>query len=696
MNHTIKTIGLSLLVILCTTLQAQEEQKIWHWMQQLGGPGWDMPNGIAIDSKDNVYIAGGFTEALQGSKKAIKSEGNRDVYVARFNSKGKLQWLWQAGGEKLDKISAIKTAPDNDLYVTGLLEGEIKFGKQKLEGEGKKLFVARINKRGKSDWVQTFPYSGSASAYLLETNNIGQLIVGGMFTDTLICEGKELLSKGHNDMFVARISREGLVEEIKTIGSKGKEKLTALSTDSLGHIYLSGNYSRELVNNGISMKPMDKKSSNSFLMQMDSTLTTTWVKPFYSPSYAEITGLACDKLNQVLLSGNFNHTLQVDTLQYETQGLTDFFVARTDSMGNIQWLKSFGGKYSDLSNSLELNKLGGAMVSGSFNDSLKMDSLVVKTKHFRSDAFIAQLDTAGMVTWAGTLQGDSRNSASGVALDSKGNLYLVGSFNGSLSAGNEEIESMGGEDIFVAKYYNCPPVLNAIQAPDVLCQGAETLLYVDKNYSHVVWNDTLRDVNEMTICSPGSYHVAMVDKRGCVITDSIEIAEVPAFEFSLGKDTAILVDAQLELLGPDNFYEYEWQDGSNLQNLLVYNNEGRIGHKKYELTVTDSLGCAWNSEVSIEFYKTPENADLSQGEKLITIYPNPVKEDFYWTFETRQEAQMTVEIADVAGHVKHHENIARYIPMQKMHIPVSHLSAGAYYFSIISNGKRISKKFIKN
>lgn len=675
--------------------QEQQTQKIWHWMQQLGGPGWDFPNGIAIDSKDNVYIAGAFTDTLEGDKKSVKSEGNRDVYVARFNDKGKLQWLWQAGGPYLDKITAIKAAPDNDLYVTGLLEGEMKFGKQKLEGEGKKLFVARINKRGKSEWVQTFPYSGAASAYLLDTDKNGYLILGGIFTDSLMCETGDLVSQGHNDMFVARIDPDGLLEQIKQLGSKGKEKLTALSTDSLGNVYLAGNYERELLPDGIEIKPKDKKSSNSFLLQMDSTLTTQWARTFTSPSFAEISGLACDKQNQVLLSGNFNHRLSVDTLEYETQGLVDFFVARADIAGNITWLKSFGGKYADHSNGIKLNKLGGAMISGSFNDSLRMDSLIVKTKSFRADAFVAQMDTAGTVTWAETLQGDSGSRANGATLDSEGNLYLMGSFSGSLNAGSEEIASMGDEDIFVAKYYNFPPVPNAIQSPGHLCEGSEALLYVDKSYANVVWNDTLADVHEISVDRPGTYHVAMVDKRGCVVRDSVDIAEVPVYEFSLGRDTALLMDAQLELLGPDNFFAYEWQDGSNLQNSLVYNEEETSGHKKYELTVTDSLGCRWSSDVDIEFYQEPEHANLNGGERLITIFPNPVKNDLYWTFKTYHEVQMEIEVLDASGKIQYHQNIGRYQPGQQMKLSMAKFSSGLYYFSVLSNDKRITKKFVK-
>lgn len=666
-------------------------------MQQLGGEGWDIPNGIVTDNKNNVYIAGGFTQNLQGAKKNIKSQGNRDVYVARFTEKGKLQWLWQAGGEYMDKITAIKSAPDNDLYITGILQGEMKFGKQKISGESKKLFVARINKRGKADWVQTIPYFDVASGYLLETDPQGNILLGGVFADSLFCPTGNLVSQGHNDIFIARLKPDGTLDQTKQYGSKAKEQLTALSCDSLGHIYLAGNVEKTLEADHVEIKAQyNTQKSNSFILQLDSTLTTQWSKPFASPSYAEITGLACDKQNNLLLSGNYSHELLVDTLTYTSNGLTDFFVCKANTIGHIQWIKTFGATYGDCVNDLKINKLDGAMITGSFNDTLYLDSLQITSLTSHADAFIAQLSPQGNITWAEAIHGEGGNFSRGATLDTKGNLYLMGSFKGKMTAGTTEIESLGDEDIFVAKYYNCSPTPNAIEHPDFICEGTEGILSVDKAYMNTVWNDTLPDVHHMTITAPGLYYVSMVDKRGCVITDSVQIRQIPTYEFTLGQDTAMLVDSELELNGPDYAFAYQWPDGSNTQNFLVNNQNQVPGHYKYELIITDSTNCQWSSTIQVEYYTKPEHADLSQGEKLISIYPNPVKESLHWHLETNKEAQMTIEIVNETGRIYHHQKIDRYQPGNQMTVDVSSLTSGIYYFSIISKDSRITKKFVKN
>ncbi len=675
---------------------AQDSQKIWHWMEQLGGPGWDIPNGIVTDSKNNVYIAGGFTNQLQGNKKTITSEGNRDIYVARYNDKGKLEWLWQAGGVYLDKIMAIKNAPDNDLYISGVIRGEMKFGKRKIEGDDKKLFVARINKRGKADWVTTIPFYNAASGYLLDTDQSGNILLGGVFADTLHCSGNDLISQGHNDVFLMRLLSDGSVDQVKQIGTKGAEKLTALSLDSLGNVYLTGSYEKTLSIDALELEANGKHlEQNNFILQLDSTLKAVWAKPISSTSYTEVRGMVCNKNNQLYLSGNFNHNLSIDTLNYEAKGLNDFFVCRADTSGNITWIKTFGGKYSDNVSDMKLNHLGGAMITGSFNDTLYLDTLMINTQSVNKDAFIAQLDTAGMVTWTEAIHGEGGSASSGATLDSKGNLYLMGSFNGMIKAGSQELETLGDEDIFVAKYYNCPEVNNAIEAPQYLCQGSSVTLSVANSYSNIIWNDTLKDVNELQVFEPGLYHVNMVDKRGCVVSDTVSITEVMAQEFTLGNDTAMLISDPLELLGPDHAFAYLWNTGSNNQSILASSEDGQPGKYQYELTITDSLGCHWSDDIKIEFYTLPEYADLSEGERLITMFPNPVQESFTWMLETNKEVQITVEILDGGGMVKYHEKLMRYQPGQQMKVEASSLNPGIYYFSVISNDKRITKKFVK-
>ncbi len=692
-----KTLYIQLILLLFPflSLHAQDNVKVWHWMEQLGGAGWDMPNGMVSDSEDNIYIAGGFTETLEGGKKSVESSGNRDIYVARYTQEGRLEWLWQAGGQYMDKITAIKEAPDNDIYIAGMVDGEVSFDKTEVEGEGKRLFVSRITKKGACEWVTTIDYSGVAAGYLLETDVQGNLVLGGVFTDSLSCNGEVLTSHGHQDIFLVRLDQNGQLSKMTCYGANGKEKLTALSSDSLGHMYLAAQYNKSFSLGGNTVKANSTaKSGNSVVFQIDTGFNVNWYKTMYSPSYATIKGLACDLEDNLLLGGTFNHTLQVDTLSYYTQGLNDLFVAKADTSGHITWLNTFGGKKNDDVAQVKLNKLGGLLVLGSYTDSLQLDTITLLSDSYYSDAFVAQINTKGDVTWSDALQGDRSNRASAAAIDSEGNLFLTGTFNGTIKGGNTEYTTLGSEDIYVAKYYDCPTIENAIDHPDYICQGNTAILSVNNNYSQIVWNDSVVDITDYEVSDAGIYYVNMVDEKGCVVSDTISMQLALAQEFSLGKDTSLLVNQSIRLTGP-KAEDYEWQDGSVSQSYLAYCEEGIAGIYNYHLTITDTVGCQWSDDIDIEFYEEPGSADLSEGERLISVFPNPIEDEFVWSVELDEEAYIQVEMRNSSGVLLYSQKVERYIPNEQYTIDIVDYQPGIYYFSIASNGDRITKKLVK-
>ncbi len=685
-----------LYLLISISTYSQTSQQVWCWINQLGSSGWDITNGISIDSENNIYVAGDFVSTLEGGDENVDSEGSSDVYVARYTDEGKLDWLWSAGGEGEDKITALTGAPDDDLYISGILEGSMKFGKKQIEGNDKKLFVARINKKGKCDWVYTLSYSKVASGYLLDTDKSGNILLGGVFSDTITYDSDNLVSKGFRDIFLLRLDSEGNLDEMKQYGSKLDESLSAISTDTLGNVLIAGNNEADITIDTLTLEaPYSKKYTNCFVTAFDSTLTAQWTKCLYSNSYASVSGLECQDNGKVFITGSFKHTLYVDTLSYSSHGASDIYVSRLDSLGHILWMKTYGGRYEERSSALKINKLGGIMVMGSYSSTLTLDSVKITSEGQRRDAFVAQWDSTGEVTWGGTLTGDENNFAKFGDLDSDGNLYLTGSFKGNLEADDLEISSNGDQDVFVAKYYNCPSVDNAIDGDLYLCPGGETELSVAKTYSNIVWNDSIDTGKSLTVDSAGIYHVYMVDANGCVVRDTATVEDVESYEFSLGNDTILVTGEELELNGPDDFDAYEWQDGSIFQSFTVTNEQDSAGTFTCWLTVTDSLECQWSDSIDVQYYYDATASGNSSSS--ISIFPNPVEDTFYWYMDTESNDtnNITIDISNQEGTSVYSSNIDNYISKQVLSITVSDLNAGIYYLSVTIDGERETTKFIK-
>ncbi|MGH7990850.1 MAG: SBBP repeat-containing protein, partial [Limisphaerales bacterium] len=117
------------------------------------------PNtGLALDTNDTCYVAGYFdgTNDFGGVTLTNQSIGGSDIYVAKYNSTGALQWVQRAGGSSNNYGHGIGVDTNGNIYVTGGYSGLAKFGGITLPApSGEEFFLAKYNNAGVVQWVQS-------------------------------------------------------------------------------------------------------------------------------------------------------------------------------------------------------------------------------------------------------------------------------------------------------------------------------------------------------------------------------------------------------------------------------------------------------------------------------------------------------------------------------------------------------------
>jgi len=173
-------------------------------------------------------------------------------------------------------------------------------------------------------------------------------------------------------------------------------------------------------------------------------------------------GLAVDSDGNVFVSGKFMGTIDFDPgpgIESKTSnGGYDVYVSKFDTLGNFQWVKTFGGSAWEYNRGLAVDGSGNVYLPGYFAGTVDFDpgtGVDNHTSNGNNDCFLVKLDGTGAFQWARTWGGTMNEDAYGAECDSSGNVYITGQFWGYVDfdpgSGTDTRSSAGAFDVFLLK-----------------------------------------------------------------------------------------------------------------------------------------------------------------------------------------------------------------------------------------------------
>ncbi len=125
-----------------------------HWASRIGGAGIDEVWDLAAIDNGGFLVVGGFQETarfgyLGEVEINLASNGDFDIYAARFDSAGNLLGVRRDGGPGHDSARAVSAPSSNSAVIAGLFEGGATFGagepgETQLQGDGVDSFIMRV------------------------------------------------------------------------------------------------------------------------------------------------------------------------------------------------------------------------------------------------------------------------------------------------------------------------------------------------------------------------------------------------------------------------------------------------------------------------------------------------------------------------------------------------------------------------
>jgi hypothetical protein len=188
------------------------------------------------------------------------------------------------------------------------------------------------------------------------------------------------------------------------------------------------------------------------LVSLLSAAQWEWAKGYGSSGLDRVWDLAIDNDGNVLVTGEFIDTLQIQDQVLIGWGLNDIFVAKFSPNGNLMWARIFGGADGDIGLGIDADDEGNSYTTGYFAATAHFGDETVNSSG-SWDVFVLKLDADGNKEWIKTEGGPSNDIGYGIATTPSGVSTLTGWFGGIITFHDgSTLTSYGSSDILTMAF----------------------------------------------------------------------------------------------------------------------------------------------------------------------------------------------------------------------------------------------------
>jgi hypothetical protein len=271
-------------------------------------------------------------------------------------------------------------------------------------------------------------------------DNSGNYYITGYFSETAMFDTANLVTYNTNttSIFISKYDMNGSLIWVKRAGGNSGASALAICIDPWDDFYITGNYAGTCYFDNDSLM-----GGGCFLAKYKPSGDLIWVQRAGNQNAVIGTGLFCDNIGKIYLTGQFANTPTFGSYSFTSVGSYDIFLAKCDSSGNWLWAAKYGNNNVDYAYNVVADDLGNAYVVGSI--------MYLPSKQY---AFIAKYNPK-LSTWEWIQEGSGHSEALDLDLDRNNNVFVTGYFtNVDFTIGNITLDftgTSGDLEIFVIK-----------------------------------------------------------------------------------------------------------------------------------------------------------------------------------------------------------------------------------------------------
>ncbi|MBK6445367.1 MAG: T9SS type A sorting domain-containing protein [Bacteroidetes bacterium] len=470
-----KTFNFVIIASLATFITINCTAQDWQWVSPGGGTNGDVSNLLCHDENGNFYVGGTYySDPAFFENDTLHLSGQNEMYVAKYNSVGQMQWIISFGGNSTSiyEYDGMKYLfyrnQQSSLLINGYFSGRMILGNDTLYGSPSG-FLAELDLNGNFTWAKEIDISAlcidetgnifTQHSYE-QPNTIDTLQVNaGLWLAKFDPDGNLMWAKrkgnsnpngpGMEFAFIKMFERKGT---ITGYAYSITDTLTIDTVTVYPHIYYQ-----------------------SILASFDTSGTALWLKPFAGRPEPPEFDYIQDKWGNNYITSTFGDTaiFENDTITPPLWNSLDAFICKYDSAGRFIWVKQLFCDSSAIPMNLELDEKEGVLLTGDFKGGIVINSDTLNATGIVSYYFI-NYDSSGAVTFYRV------NDEIGIydcEVDSSGYITACGVFKNTADFNGTTLTSNGMVDAFIAR---SSPLIGIDE--NIFRQKNQLLIYANPNH----------------------------------------------------------------------------------------------------------------------------------------------------------------------------------------------------------------------
>ncbi|MBL7912495.1 MAG: T9SS type A sorting domain-containing protein [Bacteroidia bacterium] len=284
---------------------------------------------VCTSTTGNIYAAGTFTSLATFGTFTASCSGNEDAFVAKLDVNGNATWFNKMGSNFPDRATSVVSDASGNAYVGGYFSGTVAFGSFSLTSYGSRdLFIAKVNGTGTVQWAKQFGGANDDFGTEVTINSAGNIYFSGGFSPPSTF-GTFTVNSGN--LAVGQLDAAGTVIWVSQYGEINNASLCdvfSIAADPTGNIYTSGRFSGT---SSFGTTTLTAVGLDAFLTKVNSTGNFVWVKQMISPGNPVVISSVSHHSGKVYCGGYFDGTASIDNFTMTTAGFSSGFIMKVSS-----------------------------------------------------------------------------------------------------------------------------------------------------------------------------------------------------------------------------------------------------------------------------------------------------------------------------------------------------------------------------